>query len=96
MMTLKQELDHQMSVNKHIKRAQHIATLKEDLYKLLRMVGDSKTVSSFKIFPGETILVTLYSKNGRLADYPIGQFALEEAIVFMEARIRMEKESRDE
>ena len=64
------------------------AKLRDDLYRLLIMVANSKKVSSFKIHPGETINVILYTYNPaswgmRLPELPIGEFPLEEALSFL-------------
>ena len=72
-------------MNKSRERAMHIAKMKDDLYKLLTLVGSSKTVHSFKITPGETINVILYTRGEGWSsqELPIGEFPLQEALSYL-------------
>jgi len=65
-------------------RKKAVASLKNDLYKLLVMVGNSKKVSSFKIHPGETINVILYEQiRSTGQEVALGEFPLQLAISYL-------------
>ena len=66
------------------KMAEARLRMKDDLFKLLSMVASSPTVTSFKVHPGETINVVLYTRaKATIADIPIGEFPLSEAVSYL-------------
>jgi len=70
---------------------QAVNELKADLYKLCNLVGRDNKVSSFKVFPGETILVTLYwygTMQSGDNEIPIGQFPIKDALLYLERQTR--------